>query len=78
MNLFSYEFTREKLSNLVRKFKYAKLDIILKIKPVSDSICKYEKLKLWHSGEIYLMVHDGNHELAFCNRIPNEKHEDKI
>ena len=31
-------------SILVRKFKFAKIDIFLKIKP--DSICKYEKLKL--------------------------------
>ena len=23
--------------------------------------------------EIYLTVHDGNHELAFCDRVPNEK-----
>ena len=36
----------EKLSNLFREFKFAKLDIFLKIKPESGSICKYEKLKL--------------------------------
>ena len=47
---------------------------MLKIKPGSDSTGKYEKLKLWHSGEIYHTVHDENHELDFCNRIPNEKH----
>ena len=46
LNRFSLEFTIEKLSNLVRKFKFDKLDIILKIKPGSDFICKYEKLKL--------------------------------
>ena len=43
------------------------------MKPDSGSICKYEKLKLCHSGEIYLTVHDGNHELDFYDRIPNEK-----
>ena len=36
----------EKLSNLVREFIFAKLDKILKIKTGSDSICKYERLKL--------------------------------
>ena len=63
----------EKLSNLVREFKFAKLDIILKIKAGSDCICKYEKLKSWLSCEIYLTVHDGKHELDFSNRIPNKK-----
>ena len=33
-------------SNLVRKFKFAKLDMFLKIKPHSGSICKYNQLKL--------------------------------
>ena len=33
-------------SNLVRKFRSAKLDIFLKIKADSGSISKYEKLKL--------------------------------
>ena len=68
----------EKLSNLFREFKFAKLDIFLKIKPESGSICKYEKLKLWHSCEAYLMVHDGNQELDFCDRIPIENIKDKI
>ena len=44
------------------------------MKPDSDSICKYEKLKLWHTGEIYLTVNDGTHGLDFCNRVPNEIH----
>ena len=65
-------------SNLVREFKFAKLDIFLKIKPDSGSICKYDKLILWHSCEIYLAVHDGNHELDFYDRIWNEKNKDKI
>ena len=43
------------------------------MKPGSDSTCKYQKLKLWHSGVIHLTVHDGNNELDFCNGIPNEK-----
>ena len=60
-------------SNLVREFKFAKLDIFLKIKPGSGSICKYEKLKLWHSCEIFLTVHDGIHELDFYDRISSEK-----
>ena len=68
----------EKLSNLFREFKFAKLDIFLKIKPDSGSICKYEKLKLWHSCEVYLMGHDGNQELGFCDRIPIENIKDKI
>ena len=32
-------------TNLVGEFKFAKLDIFLKMKPDSGSICKYEKLK---------------------------------
>ena len=60
-------------SNLVCEFKFAKLDILLKIKLDSGSICKYEKIKLWLSYEIYLTVHDGNHELDFYDRISNEK-----
>ena len=32
-------------TNLVGEFKSAKLDIFLKMKPNSGSICKYEKLK---------------------------------
>ena len=55
------------------EFKFAKLDMLLTIKPDSDSICKFEKLKLWHSCEIYLTVHYGNHEINFCDRVPNEK-----
>ena len=34
------------------ELKFAKLDIFLKIKPGSGSICRYEMLKLWHSCEI--------------------------
>ena len=45
-------------SNMVCEFKKAKLDIFLKMKPDSGSICKYEELKLRHSGEIYSTVHD--------------------
>ena len=60
------------------EFKFDKLDVFLKIKPDSGSISKYEKLKLWHSCDIYLMVHDGNHEIDFCIRVPNEKIKDKI
>ena len=55
------------------EFKVAKLNIFLKTEPDSGSICKYEKLKLWHSCEIYLMVHDGNYETDFCDEVPNEK-----
>ena len=36
-------------SNLVLEFRFPKLDMFLKIKPHSGSICKYDKLKLWHS-----------------------------
>ena len=57
---------------MFREFPFAKLDILLKIKPSSGSICKYENLKLWHACEIYLTVRDGNHELDFSYRIPNE------
>ena len=64
-------------SNLVGELKFAKLDIFLKVKPDSGSICKYEKLKLWHSFEIYLTVHDGNHEVEFYERITNVKIKDK-
>ena len=60
-------------SNLVHEFKFATLGIFLKIKLDPDSICKYEKLNLQHSCEIYFIVHDENHELDFCGRIPNEK-----
>ena len=55
------------------EFKFAKQDIFLKIKPDSGSICKFQKLKLWHSCEIYFTVDDGNHEIDFCDRVPNEK-----
>ena len=55
------------------EFKFAKLEVFLKIKPDSDSICKYEKLKLWQSFDIYLMVYHGNHEIDFCDRVPIEK-----
>ena len=55
------------------EFKFAKQDIFLKIKPDSGSICKFQKLKLWHSCKIYFTVHDGNHEIDFRNRVSNEK-----
>ena len=42
--------------NLVCELKFAKLDIFLKFKPGSGSICKYDKLKLWHSCEIHLTM----------------------
>ena len=54
---------------LFDEFKFAKPDIFLKVKPDSGSICKYEKLKLWHSCEIHLTIHDGNHELDFCDKL---------
>ena len=57
------------------EFKFAQLDKFLKIKLDSGSICEYEKLKLWHFCEIYLTVHDSNHEPDFCDRIPNEKNQ---
>ena len=65
----------KKRSNLVPEFKFAKLDLILKIKLASGSICKYEKLKLWQSCKAYLTVHDRNHVLEFCDRIPNYEHQ---
>ena len=37
--------------------------MLLKIKEGSGSMCKYKKLQLLHSCEIFLPVHDGNHEL---------------
>ena len=55
------------------EFKLAKLDIFLKIKLDSGSICKYEELKLWHSCEIHLVMHDGNHEIDLCDRVSNKK-----
>ena len=55
------------------EFKFAKLEIFLKIRPYSGSISKYEKLKLWHSCKIYLTVHDGNREVDFRDRVANEK-----
>ena len=55
------------------EFKFATLDIFLKMKPGSGSICRHKMLKLWRSCEIYLMVHDGNHEIDFCDGVPNEK-----
>ena len=55
------------------EFKLAKLDIFLKIKLDSGSICKYEKLKLWHSCEIHLVMHDGNHEIDLWDRVSNKK-----
>ena len=51
------------MQKLEFEFKFAKRD--------SGSICKYEKLKLWHPCEMYLTVHDGNHEIDFCDRVPN-------
>ena len=46
--------------------KFAKLDIFLKTKP--DSMCQYEKLKLWHTCKIYLAVHDAIHEFDLLLR----------
>ena len=37
------------LKNLICELKFAKLEAFSKIKPGSDFICKYDKLKLWHS-----------------------------
>ena len=51
----------------------AQLDKSSKIKPDSDFLCKYEKLKLWHFCVIYLTVHDWNHELDFCARFTSLK-----
>ena len=56
------------MHKLEYEFKFAKQGIFLKIKPYSGSICKYQKLKLWHSCEIY-----GNHEIDFRDRVPNKK-----
>ena len=53
--------------------EFAQLDKSLKIKPDSEFLCKYEKLELWHFCVIYLIVHDRNHELDFCDRFPNLK-----
>ena len=61
------------MQKLECEFKFAKLDIFLKIKPDLGSIYRYETLKLWHSCEINLTVHDGNHEIDFYDRVPNEK-----
>ena len=61
------------MKKLECELKFAKLDMFLKIKPDLGSICTYEKLKLWQSCEIYLTVHDENHEIDFCDRVPNEK-----
>ena len=55
------------------EFKFVTLDIFLKMKPDSGFIRRHEMLKLWHTCEIYLMVHDGNHEIDFCDGLPNEK-----
>ena len=55
--------------------KFVKIDVFLKIKLDLGSICKYEKLKLLRSCEIYLTVHDGNHELDFYDRVLNEKNQ---
>ena len=49
------------------------LDKLLKIKPGSDFLCKYETLRLWDFCLIYLAVHDRNHKLDFCDRFPNLK-----
>ena len=59
------------MKKLECEFKFATSNIFLKIKPDSGSICKFEKLKLWHSCETYFTVHDGNHEIAFYDRVPN-------
>ena len=53
--------------------EFPQLDKPLKIKPDSGFLCKYEKLKLWHFCVIYLTVLDQNHELDFCDRLPNLK-----
>ena len=47
------------------EFKFPQLDKFLKIKLDTDSASKYEKFKLWNVCEIYLTVHDGNHEPDF-------------
>ena len=61
------------MQKLEFEFKSAKLNIFLQIKPDSCFICRYEMLKLWHSCEIYLTVHDGNHDIDFCDGVPNKK-----
>ena len=66
------------MQKLECKFKFAKIDIFLKIKPDSASICEYEKPKLWHSCEIYMTVHDGNHEIDFVIELQRKKNKDKI
>ena len=47
------------------EFKFPQVDKFLKIKLDTGSISKYEKLKLWKFCEIYLTVHNGNHETDF-------------
>ena len=61
------------MQKLECEFKFSKLDIFLKIKPDSGSICRYKMLKLRHPCEIYLTLHNGNHEIDFYDRVPNEK-----
>ena len=55
------------------EFNFTKLDVFLKIKPGTGFICKYEKLKLWHACDIYLMVFDWNYKIDLCDRVPIEK-----
>ena len=59
------------------EFKFAKLDIYLKIKPDSGSTRKFEKLKLWHSCEIYLK-YIGTRKLIFVIDFQIKKIKDKI
>ena len=47
--------------------------VSLKIKADSGSIYKYVNLNLRFSCEICLNVGDTDHELNFCDRIPNER-----
>ena len=55
--------------------QFAKLDIFLKTKRTEAPYANW-KIKIMNSCEMYLTVHDGNHELEFCDRVPNEKNQD--
>ena len=60
--------------HLVHVFKYVKLDKT-ENQSTSGSIYKYVSLNLWFSCKIYLNVGDVDHELHFCDRIPNERNQ---
>ena len=65
-------------SNLVLKFKFSKLTKFFKIKPDSGPICKYKKLKLWHSYKIYWQCMMGTMNLVFMMGFQMRKIKDNI